>query len=258
MPGGSRYELKWDGFRVGVVCREGDVRLWSRNGKDFTAKFPDVQAALETQLPTDCVLDGELVVWIGDRLDFDALQQRMVNTAATVRRRLAPAQPASFVAFDVLAIGGVDVRAMRWTVRRRRLESLGGRWVPPLQVSPVTADADEAREWLDAFKSSGVEGLVVKGASTRYQPGRRDWVKVNSVGVGMFGWVRHTESCKVRPRMVAARRCTTGVVHGWSGSGGPGLSPPNVSASPLDWSEWSGRENCLARVSRSQFVGPGL
>ena len=137
-----------------------------------------------------------MVVWTGDRLDFDALQQRMVNTAATVRRRLAPAQPASFVAFDVLAIGSVDVRAMRWTVRRRRLESLAGRWVPPLQVSPVTADADEAREWLDAFKSSGVEGLVVNGASTRYQPGRRDWVKINSVGVG---GVRHAGLRTNRP-----------------------------------------------------------
>ncbi|MEU4605526.1 ATP-dependent DNA ligase [Kribbella sp. NPDC023972] len=178
MPGGARYELKWDGFRAGVVRRDGEVRLWSRNGRDFTAKFPDVQAALEAQLTTDCVLDGELVVWTGDRLDFDALQQRMVNTAATVRRRLAPTQPASFVAFDVLAVGDVDVRPMRWTARRQRLEALAGRWVPPLQLSPVTADIDEAREWLDAFKSSGVEGLVVKGASTRYQPGRRDWVKV--------------------------------------------------------------------------------
>ncbi|MFC5264818.1 RNA ligase family protein [Kribbella qitaiheensis] len=218
MPGGSRYELKWDGFRVGAVCREGEVRLWSRNSKDFTAKFPDVQAALETQLPTDCVLDGELVVWTGDRLDFDALQQRMVNTAATVRRRLAPAQPASFVAFDVLAIGSVDVRPLRWTVRRRRLESLAGQWVPPLQVSPVTAQVDEAREWLDAFKSSGVEGLVVKGASTRYQPGRRDWVKFNSLGVGSarprrrgclvpgqvagVGWVAVRDRCR-GPAVVA-------------------------------------------------------
>jgi ATP-dependent DNA ligase len=178
MPGGARYELKWDGFRTGIVRRDGEVRLWSRNGKDFTAKFPDVQAALEVQLVTDCVLDGELVVWTGDRLDFDALQQRMVNTAATVARRLARSQPAAFVAFDVLSVGDVDVRPMRWAVRRRRLESLAADWVPPLQVSPVTDDADEAREWLDAFKSSGVEGLVVKGASTRYQPGRREWVKV--------------------------------------------------------------------------------
>ena len=58
VPGGARYELKWDGFRVGAVCRDGQVQLWSRNGKDFTTKFPDVQAALATQVDVDCVLDG--------------------------------------------------------------------------------------------------------------------------------------------------------------------------------------------------------
>jgi ATP-dependent DNA ligase len=113
-----------------VVCRGGEVRLWSPNGKEFTTKFPDVQAALQAQLSRDCVLDGELVVWTGKRLDFDALQERMVNTAATVRRRLVPAKPASFVAFDVLAVGSVDVRPMRWTARRQRLESLAERWTP--------------------------------------------------------------------------------------------------------------------------------
>lgn len=86
MPGGSRYELKWDGFRAGAVCRDGQVRLWSRNGKDFTAKFPDVQAALAAQLTTDCVLDRELVVWTGDRVDFDALQ-RMVGRLQVQRCR---------------------------------------------------------------------------------------------------------------------------------------------------------------------------
>ncbi|GAB2662381.1 ATP-dependent DNA ligase [Kribbella swartbergensis] len=178
MPGGSRFELKWDGFRAGAVCQGGDVRLWSRNGKDFTAKFPDVQKALAAQVDIDCVLDGELVVWTGERLDFDALQQRMVNTVATVRTKLAPAQPASFIVFDMLAADSVDIRTMRWTVRRNRLETLAANWRPPLQLSPVTDDPDEALEWLAAFKTSGVEGLVVKGASTRYQPGRRDWIKV--------------------------------------------------------------------------------
>lgn len=177
MPGGSRFELKWDGFRVGAVCRRGEVRLWSRNGKDFTAKFPDIQAALAGQVGTDCVLDGELVVWTRERMDFDALQGRMVNTAATVRRRLARDQPASLVVFDVLSVGTVDVRPMRWTARRTRLEQLAKAWRPPLQLSPVTADIAEAREWLEAFKASGVEGLVIKGATTRYQPGRREWVK---------------------------------------------------------------------------------
>ena len=113
----------------------------------------------------------------------------MVNTPATVRRRLAPAKPASFVAFDVLAVGSVDVRPMRWTARRQRLESLAERGAPPLQLSPVTSDPDEAREWLNAFKTTGVEGLLVKGASTRYQPARRDWVKVNSVAVPSV-WAR--------------------------------------------------------------------
>jgi len=191
--------LKWDGFRVGVVCRADEVRLWSRNGKDLTAKFPDVRAAVAAQVTVECVLDGELVVWTGERLDFDALQQRMVNTAATVRRRLAPAQPASFLAFDVLAVDGVDVRSLRWTARRRRLESLAGGWRPPLQLSPVTADVDEAREWLEAFKATGVEGLVVKGASTRYQPGRREWVKVKhrdtveAIVGAVTGTLRHPE-----------------------------------------------------------------
>ena len=205
MPGGSRYELKWDGFRAGVICRDGEVRLWSRNGKDFTAKFPDVQAALAAQVTSDCVLDGELVVRTGTRLDFDALQQRMVNTAATVRRRLAPTQPASLVVFDVLAVGSVDVRPMRWTARRQRLESLARNWAAPLQLSPVTSDVDEAKERLEAFKSSGVEGLVVKGASTRYQPGRRDWVKVNHVEVGS---VRSVHPRRILGREDPGRRST--------------------------------------------------
>ncbi|GAA1115098.1 ATP-dependent DNA ligase [Kribbella jejuensis] len=199
MPGGSRYELKWDGFRAGVVCTNGEVLLWSRNGKDFTAKFPDVQAALQAQLDVDCVLDGELVVWTGDRLDFDALQQRMVNTVATVRKHLAPQQPASLVVFDLLAIGGVDIRPMRWTARRKRLEDLAKRWQPPVQLSPVTADLSEAREWLNAFKPTGVEGLVVKGATTRYQPGRRDWTKwktrdsVEAIIGAVTGSLRHPD-----------------------------------------------------------------
>ncbi|MFI5736147.1 ATP-dependent DNA ligase [Kribbella sp. NPDC051587] len=177
MPGGSQFELKWDGFRAGAVMAGGRARLWSRNGKDFTAKFPDVAQALARQVGVDCVLDGELVVWTGERMDFDALQLRNVSSAASVRTELAPARPASFVVFDVLAVDGTDIRSMRWSTRRRRLEALGANWRPPLQLSPVTADAAEAREWLDAFKASGVEGLVVKGASTRYQPGQRAWSK---------------------------------------------------------------------------------
>jgi ATP-dependent DNA ligase len=180
LPGGSRYELKYDGYRCAVVRRNGTVRLWSRNGTDLTDKFPDVHKALDAQLQRDCVLDGELIVWNGERLDFGALQQRMITSAATIRRQLAPKWPASYVAFDLLAIDKIDIRMMRLSDRQRRLTSLATGWRPPLQLSPVTDDPDEACEWLDAFSYSGVEGLVVKGAGTRYQPGRRDWVKVKN------------------------------------------------------------------------------
>ncbi|MER7243236.1 nitroreductase/quinone reductase family protein [Kribbella sp. NPDC000426] len=78
----------------------------------------------------------------------------------------------------MLAVESVDVRPMRWTARRPRLESLDAGWVPPLQLSPVTGDPSEARDWLQAFIATGGEGLVVKGASSRYEPGRREWRKV--------------------------------------------------------------------------------
>ncbi len=86
----------------------------------------------------------------------------MVNTAATVRRRLVVEEPASFVAFDVLAVDGVDIRNMRWSVRHRRLESLAENWRPPLQLSPATADIAEARKWMEVFRAARVEGPVVK------------------------------------------------------------------------------------------------
>jgi ATP-dependent DNA ligase len=128
------------------VCRSGEVRLWSRNGKDLTTKFPDVAAAIAAQVDVDCVIDGELIVWTGERLDFDALQDRTRNTAATVRRRLVAERPASYVVFDVLAVKDVDLRRFVWSRRRARLETLAAAWSPPLQLSPVTSDADEAKE----------------------------------------------------------------------------------------------------------------
>jgi ATP-dependent DNA ligase len=103
---------------------------------------------------------------------------------------------------------------MRWTARRTRLESLAKAWVPPLQLSPVTSDVDEAREWLEAFKAAGVEGLVVKGASTRYQPGRREWVKVNSAGVRSVGSPARQVSILVSTLCGGRHPSATGVADG--------------------------------------------
>jgi ATP-dependent DNA ligase len=122
-------------------------------------------------------INGELVIFLDGRLSFDELQRRLVTSPAKARR-LISSTPASYVAFDLLAHGGIDMRTQRWTTRRTRLEQLAERWQLPLQVSPSTADIEEAREWFDVLpEAMGIEGLVVKGASSRYVGGRREWLK---------------------------------------------------------------------------------
>ena len=169
-----------------IVRRRDTAAVWSRQGKDLTDRFPDIAAATVRILPAGCVVDGELVMLDeSGRLSFDQLQRRLVTSPAKARALIAQA-PASFMAFDLLAAGDVDLRPLRWSTRRDRLESLAT-WEPPLQLSPVTHDVDEAREWFEVLPGAiGVEGLVVKGATSRYAPGRRDWLKVNSVGVAVF------------------------------------------------------------------------
>jgi ATP-dependent DNA ligase len=179
LPGGCLYEPKWDGYRLVVVRTGGSTRVWSKQGRDLTDRFPDVVAAAVAQVPAGTVLDGEVVIWNGSRLDFGLLQQRMVTPAGRIAA-LAAAHPASYVAFDLLAAGGTDLRAWTLTRRRAALEDLAARWAPPLQLSPATTDPAEARTWFHDYRPAGVEGLVAKGAGTRYAPGRREWLKVKS------------------------------------------------------------------------------
>jgi ATP-dependent DNA ligase len=162
-----------------VVRTGGSTRVWSKQGRDLTDRFPDVVAAAVAQVPAGTVLDGEVVIWNGSRLDFGLLQQRMVTPAGRIAA-LAAAHPASYVAFDLLAAGGTDLRAWTLTRRRAALTDLAARWAPPLQLSPATTDPAEARTWFHDYRPAGVEGLVAKGAGTRYAPGRREWLKVKS------------------------------------------------------------------------------
>jgi ATP-dependent DNA ligase len=121
------------------------------------------------------VLDGETVIWNRDRLDFDALQQRMVTSRAALPA-LANELPASFVAFDVLAVAGQDTRGVPFTGRRQLLEELARDWAPPLHLSPITRDMDLAKTWLRDLPATGIEGLVFKG-SQPYEAARI-WLKL--------------------------------------------------------------------------------
>jgi ATP-dependent DNA ligase len=179
LSGGCLYEPKWDGYRLVVVRTAASTRVWSKQGRDLTDRFPDVVAAARAQVPAGTVLDGEVVIWNGSRLDFGMLQERMVSSVGRISALVA-AHPASYVAFDLLAAGGTDLRAQRLSRRRASLEELAERWKPPMQLSPATTDPEEARRWFEDFRPAGVEGLVAKGVGTRYAPGRREWLKVKS------------------------------------------------------------------------------
>ena len=179
LPGGCRYEPKWDGYRLVIVRDRTSTRLWSKQGRDLTDRFPDVLAAAVAQIPPGTVVDGEVVVWNGSRLDFGLLQRRMVTAPGRIGPLVA-ASPASYVAFDLLAAGGADLRGEKLRERRAHLEALAERWAPPLQLSPATDDHAEALSWFTDYRPAGIEGLVAKGAATRYAPGRREWLKVKS------------------------------------------------------------------------------
>lgn len=177
LPGGSRYEPKWDGYRACVLVGAGGVSLWSRQGRELSRYFPELLEALAGQVPSGCVLDGEAVIWTADRLDFDALQRRLMTSKAGLPA-LVREQPASFVAFDLLAVAGHDVRDAPLQQRRELLEQLAADWEPPLNVSPVTSDRAQALRWFEELHHAGLEGLVVKGAGQSYQGGVRQWWKV--------------------------------------------------------------------------------
>lgn len=185
LPGGCLYEPKWDGYRIVVHVGQDEAgqpmcRVQSRRGADLTQAFPDIAAAAAVQLPVGTVLDGEAVVWSGERLDFTALQHRLAGSARAAR--LARMQPASFVAFDVLALGGQVWKDRPLRDRRRQLEELLPALVPPLQVNPATRDPDVAAEWLRQYQEAdvGIEGLVIKGLGQQYQPGHRAWLKLRT------------------------------------------------------------------------------
>src|SRR4051812_35321724 len=121
--GAVSYEPKWDGFRC-VVFRDGnDLDLQSRNQKPLLRYFPELREPLLEQLPDRVVLDGELVVANERGLDFDALQLRQ-HPAESRIKKLAVEIPASFVAFDLLALGDDSLLDVAFSERRTRLEAV--------------------------------------------------------------------------------------------------------------------------------------
>ena len=186
LPTGSYlYEPKWDGFRC-IVFRDGDeVELGSRNGKPLTRYFPEVVDALRDNLADRCVLDGEIVVAGPAGLDFDALSQR-IHPAASRVDLLSRQTPASFVAFDVLAVGDRDLRQTPFAARRGELEALLDGARPPVHLTPITSDRAVATDWFSRFEGAGLDGVVAKAADLAYLPDQRVMIKVKHERTGDF------------------------------------------------------------------------
>lgn len=179
------YEPKWDGFRA-ILFRHGDeVEIQSRNGRPLTRYFPEVVEAVKEQMPARCVVDGEVVVAGPDGLDFDVLSQR-IHPAASRIDMLARDTPASFVAFDLLALGDRDLRDDAFLSRRTELEKALGSAQPPVHLTPITSDPEVARDWFERFEGAGLDGVVAKGAGLRYLPDQRVMIKVKHERTGDF------------------------------------------------------------------------
>ncbi|MFM2070292.1 MAG: hypothetical protein RLZZ623_555 [Actinomycetota bacterium] len=179
---GWLYEPKWDGFRC-IVFRDGDeIELSSRNERPFTRYFPELLAPMLERLPARCVVDGEIVIpqAEGRGLDFDALLQR-IHPAESRVRRLATETPASFVAFDLLALGDDSLMDAPLSERRTLLAAALEYTDGPIYLCPSTTDHAVAQRWFVDFEGAGLDGVVAKRLTDPYTPDKRTLVKVKHV-----------------------------------------------------------------------------
>jgi ATP-dependent DNA ligase len=174
---GWLYEPKWDGFRA-IVFRDGDeVYTQSRDLKPLDRYFPELAEPLKANLPERCILDGEVVIASDGGLQFESLLLR-IHPAASRVAMLAAETPASFVAWDLLALGDEDLREVPQADRRTRLEALLGSAEAPVHLTPATRDRSTAGDWFERFEGAGLDGVIAKRLDAPYQPNKRAMLKI--------------------------------------------------------------------------------
>lgn len=201
IPPGLAYEPKWDGFRCLVFRDNDEVALISRNGRDLAVYFPEVVAAVLANTPPRCVLDSELVVVQGDRLDFERLSQR-IHPAQSRITLLSATMPASLVCWDLLALDDESLLERPFRERRELLERALQHSEAPVHLTPITEDLDLAKVWFTRFEGAGLDGVVAKELDAPYRPGQRTMVKVKharEADVVVAGYRWHKNSTPERP-----------------------------------------------------------
>ena len=174
---GWLFEPKWDGFRT-LVFRDGnEILLQSRDERPMNRYFPEIIEPLMQSLPARCVIDGEIVIVGASGLDFESLLLR-IHPAASRVKLLAKQTPASYVAWDLLAIGDEDLRDVPLETRRERLETALASIAPPVHLSPSTRDRALAEDWFRRFEGAGLDGVMAKRLDSPYRAGERTMIKV--------------------------------------------------------------------------------
>ena len=174
---GWQFEPKWDGFRA-IVRREGGaVGIWSKSGKPLGRYFPEMIAMISALKAERFLLDGELILPLGETLSFDALQARL-HPAASRIAKLARETPAQLMLFDLLALDGDDYLDRPLAERRSALEHFHQRHGrADLLLSPCTLDRGKAEGWL-AQSGAALDGVIAKRRDGPYLPGERAMLKV--------------------------------------------------------------------------------
>jgi ATP-dependent DNA ligase len=201
IPPGASYEPKWDGFRT-LIFRDGEeIEFGSRNEKPMTRYFPELIEAVKAELPDRCVLDGEIVIATEAGLDFEALQQR-VHPAASRVTMLSEKTPASFIAFDLLALGDDDYTGRPFSERRAALEQALAAAKAPIHLTPTTTDLDVANRWFVELEGAHLDGVIAKPLDGTYEPDKRVMFKIKHVRTAdcvLAGFRWHKTSTEEQP-----------------------------------------------------------
>ena len=193
---GLAFEPKWDGFRMLVFRSGGRILLQGRSGDDLTYAFPEVASALLDALPDRIVMDGEAVITHDGVLDFPALGTRLrPRSDLDTINRLADEHPATYVGFDLLALGDRTLIGEPYLIRRAHLDDLAS--TSPVTVSPMTRDRDLAVRWFHEFEGGGLDGLIAKPIDSPYAPGKRTLLKIKhrrTLDIVVAGWRAHARN----------------------------------------------------------------
>jgi ATP-dependent DNA ligase len=194
---GWQFEPKWDGFRCLAQRDGGEVTLTSKSGKPLARYFPEVVDMLSGVKAKRFLLDGELIIPVGDVLSFDALQLRLHPADSRVRK-LSKETPAELIVFDLLELDGECLTELPLRQRRKQLERFYQKNAAPgLELSPMTCDRNVALGWLQ--RSGGaLDGVIAKLAGQDYRSGERAMIKVKQIRTAdcVVGGFRYAEKKK--------------------------------------------------------------